>query len=253
MICIYDVHGGLDMSHSSSTSVRTVRHQSPPIGPVAIVFTLLFCAGLIPVTAFGGRPYFPGPWEPAQTIVHFFQARPSAVVLCAFLQFGSAVPLAIFTASIVSRMRFFRIQAAGPNIALFGGFAAAGIVIANASVLWAMAHPGVALDTPLTVALYYLSYVLGGPAYAVCLGLLMAGISVPLLFVRMVPRWIPIFGLVLAVAGQLSWLNLEIPQTLFLIPLTRFPGFIWMIAVGFMLPATRPAGAAQAAAAEVQQ
>lgn len=235
-----------------SPTIPTVRHQSPPLGPVAVVFTLLFCAGLFPVTAFGGRPYFPGPWEPAQTIVHFFQARSSAVVLCAFLQFGSAVPLAIFTASIVSRLRFFRIQAAGPNIALFGGFAAAGVVIANASVLWAIAHPGVAQDNPLTVALYYLSYALGGPAYAVCLGLLMAGISVPLLLMRMVPRWIPILGLVLAVFGQLSWLNLEIPQTLLLIPLTRFPGFIWMIAAGFALPPTRPAGPSAASASEVQ-
>jgi hypothetical protein len=27
--------------------------------------------------------------------------------------------------------------------------------------------------------------------------------------------------------------------TLFLIPLTRFPGFIWLIAAGFALPKTR--------------
>jgi hypothetical protein len=29
-----------------------------------------------------------------------------------------------------------------------------------------------------------------------------------------------------------------IPQALFLIPLTRFPGFIWLIAAGFALPRT---------------
>jgi hypothetical protein len=36
----------------------------------------------------------------------------------------------------------------------------------------------------------------------------------------------------------LSALNLVIPQVLFLIPLTRFPGFIWLIAAGFILPAS---------------
>jgi hypothetical protein len=41
---------------------------------------------------------------------------------------------------------------------------------------------------------------------------------------------------VLAVAGVLSWFNLVFPQVLFLIPLVRFPGFIWLIATGFMLP-----------------
>ncbi|MGI8959585.1 MAG: hypothetical protein ACR2IV_07475 [Bryobacteraceae bacterium] len=44
------------------------------------------------------------------------------------------------------------------------------------------------------------------------------------------------FGLLLAVAGELSWLNLVFPQILFLVPLVRFPGFIWLIAVGFALP-----------------
>jgi hypothetical protein len=46
------------------------------------------------------------------------------------------------------------------------------------------------------------------------------------------------FGLALAVIGELSALSLVIPQALFLIPLTRFPAFIWMIVAGFRLPKT---------------
>jgi hypothetical protein len=45
-----------------------------------------------------------------------------------------------------------------------------------------------------------------------------------------------VFGLLLAVAVELSWFNLVFPQVLFLIPLVRFPGFIWLIATGFLLP-----------------
>lgn len=220
-----------------STSTTAIdRHRSPHLGALAIVFTVLFCMGLFPVTWFGGMPYFPGPWEPAHTIVAFFQARPSAVGLCAFLQFGSAIPLGIFTASAVSRMEFLGVRAAGPRIALFGGFATAFVLIANACVLWAMARPEVASDTALTVALYYLAYALGGPGYSVSFGLLMAGLSVPLLFMRITPRWVPILGLLLAACGELSWINLQIPSAIFLVPLTRFPGFVWLIAVGFALP-----------------
>src|SRR5271166_5744629 len=105
---------------SSATASAVQRHPSPPLGMVAIAFTVLFCAGLYPVTAFGGKPYFPGPWEPTQTIVSFFHLRPTAAQLCAFLQFGSAVPLGIFTATAVSRLRFLGIEAAGAHIALFG-------------------------------------------------------------------------------------------------------------------------------------
>jgi hypothetical protein len=224
---------------ASSTAVAPERHASPHLGALAIVFTILFCAGLYPVTALGGLQHFPRPWEPAQTIDAFFLLRPKAVLLCAFLQFGSAIPLGIFTATVVSRLRFLGVKAAGAHIALFGGFAAAFATASAAIVLWTMTRPGIALDVTLTQALYFLGFGLDGPGYSVPLGLLMAGVSIPALGYRLVPRWISILGLLLAVCGELSWLNLEFPGAVFLIPLTRFPGFIWMIALGFTLPTAR--------------
>ncbi len=226
------------MSSPNETAQPVLRHHSPHLGIVAIVFAVLFCAGLYPVTGFGGKPYFPGPWESAQTIVAFFQARPSAVLLCAFLQFGAAIPLGIFTASAVSRLKFLGVKAAGADIALFGGFATAIAVMSCSSVLWTMTRPEVVHDTPVTLALYYFAFGLGGPGYSVPLGLLIAGLSVPLLFLRLTPRWIPIAGLVIALVGELSWLNIMFPAALPLIPLTRFPAFLWLIALGFALPTT---------------
>jgi hypothetical protein len=44
---------------------------------------------------------------------------------------------------------------------------------------------------------------------------------------------------VVAVIGELSWLNILLPKALLLIPLTRFPGFVWIIAAGFALPSER--------------
>ena len=69
-------------------AAQGIRHQSPPLGILAIVYMVLFCAGLYPVTLFGGMPYYPGPWEPIQTITAFFQARPHAV--CSALSCNSA-------------------------------------------------------------------------------------------------------------------------------------------------------------------
>jgi hypothetical protein len=223
------------------------QHPSPPLGLVAIVFTGLFCAGLFPVTAFGGTPYFPGPWESAQTMSSFVRLRSSAALLCAFLQFGSAIPLGIFTASVTSRLHFLGARAAGVSIALFGGFGAAAAVASSSMVLWAITQPGIASDTTLTAGLYYVGYALGGPGYTVTFGLLMAGVSIVSWFYRLLPRWICIFGFVLAISGELSWLNLELPKALFLVPLTRFPGFIWIIAAGFALPTRARAKAKEAA------
>ena len=122
------------MSETATVS-PSARRRSPPLGFAARTHTVLFCVALYPVTAFGGEPNFPGPYESAQTLLAFFQARPAALLLCAFLQFGPAIPLGIFTASAVSWLRFLGVGAAGADIALFGGFATSFLIMANARVL----------------------------------------------------------------------------------------------------------------------
>jgi hypothetical protein len=223
---------------SSPRAETRLRHAGPPLGLVATSFVLLFLAGLYPVTAFGGEPVFPGPGESLDVIVTFFQTRPSAVLLCAALQFGAAIPLGIFTATVVNQLRFLGIRAAGIYIALFGGFATAFNMMAASSVLWTMSYPGIAQDPTLLQALYRLDFALGGPGFSVPFGLLIAGVSVTAGFRKVLPRWIVILGLVVAVVGELSWLDILFPQALLLIPLTRFPGFVWLIAAGFALPTT---------------
>jgi hypothetical protein len=217
---------------------QRIRHAGPPLGFVATVFALLFLAGLYPVTMFGGLPYFPGPWESADTIVAFFQARPTAVLMCAALHFGAAIPLGIFTATVASRLHFLGVRAAGATIALFGGFATALTMLGSSSVLWTLAHPGITQDRPLVQALYWLNQALGGSGFSVPFGLLIAGIAIPAGFLKLLPKWLVVSGMALAVCGELSWLNLIVPQALFLVPLTRFPGFAWLIAAGFALPTT---------------
>lgn len=226
------------MNSQTIPHAPTVRHPGPHLGVVATIFVVLFLAGLYPVTMFGGAPYFPGPGESVGTIISFFQLRPSAVLLCAFFHFGAAVTLGIFTATVVSQLRFLGVRAAGAYIALFGGLATAFNMGASASVLWVMARPGITQNATLVQALYYLQYVFGGPGFSVPLGLLMAGVSIPSAFMKLLPNWLVVFGLLLAVCGELSWLNLISPKALFLIPLTRFPAFIWLIATGFLLPKT---------------
>lgn len=225
------------MNSIQSSSTR-VRHASPPLGPVATVYTALFLAGLYPVTLFGGTPGFPGPSEPLPVISTFFLARPSAVLVCAALHFGAAIPLGIFTASVVSRLRFLGVRAAGTDIALFGGVATSLTLLTASSLLWAMSYPEVAHDGPLLEALYRLQFALGGPGFSVPLGLLIAGVSVTSGFWKLLPKWLVFSGLAIAVIAELSWLDILVPRALPLIPLTRFPSFVWLIAVGFALPNT---------------
>jgi hypothetical protein len=61
-------------------------------------------------------------------------------------------------------------------------------------------------------------------------------IAVTSLFTSLLPRTGAWIGIAIGVVGELSWLSLIIPQALFLVPLTRFPAFIWLIWAGFRLP-----------------
>jgi hypothetical protein len=212
------------------------KHAGPPPGWLALVYMGLFLAGLYPVTIFGGKPYFPPPSAPSDAITTFFQSRYAALLLCAFLQFGAAIPLGIFAATAASQLRFLGIRAAGANIAFFGGIATASNMIVSSSLLWAMRYPGVAHDATLIQALYRFDFALGGPGFSVPFGLLLAGISVTAGIARLLPRWLATIGLVIAFAGELSWFEIIFPKLLFLIPLTRFPGFLWLVAAGFLLP-----------------
>src|SRR6266581_8744148 len=102
----------------TTTNIANNKHAGPHPGIVAIVYTLLFNAGLYQVISFTGGPHFPGPWESSETITTYFQGHPNAVMVCAFLQFCAAIPLGIFVATMVSRLRFLGVRAAGPSIAL---------------------------------------------------------------------------------------------------------------------------------------
>jgi len=222
-------------------------HRGPHPGALAIIYTLLFNLGLYFVVSFrppeqltasatAVRPYFPGPWESAQTIVAYFQNHSHSVLLCAFLQFGAAIPLGIFAATMVSRLRFVGVRAAGADIALFGGFMAALNVAISALLLWVMAYPGIADERSVVRTLYYIVFAVGGVGFSVPMGLLIAGISIPGLMMKLLPKWLAIFGLTLGVIGELSFFSLVIPSAVFLIPLTRFPSFVWLIFAGFKLP-----------------
>lgn len=223
------------------------RHGAPNPGILALVYAGLFIAGLSFVVTFqppehqessatAVRPYFPGPWESPQTITTYFQTHRDQVLWCAFLQFGAAIPLGLFTAVMVSRLLHLGVKSAGAHIALFGGAMAALDIAIQALALWVMAVSGIAENGGALLALYYLVFAIGGVGFSVPMGILIVGISIPTLLSKLLPRWVPVAGLVLAVVGELSFFSLVISKALFLIPLTRFPSFLWLMAAGFLLP-----------------
>ena len=210
----------------------------PHPGIVAIVSAVLFCVSVALFESMHGL-HFPYPGDTAATMVTYFSAAATRVQFGAFLQCGSAIALGIVTAAATNRMRSLGACGIGIRVAFFGGSLAAFLSLLEAGVVWILAQPGIAdastHSAPLVRALYLFAFMLDGPAYAGSLGLLLAGLSVAGLLTRLLPRWLAWVGLVVAALGELSFLSMLQPIFGMLIPLTRFPGYLWLIIAGFIL------------------
>jgi hypothetical protein len=229
------------------------RHRGPSLVAVAITYVVLFLASLAISAAMAGGQHLPSPFQSAEESARFFAQHAKAVQVMAFLQFGAAVPLGIFAASASSRVQFLGMKVAGINIAFFGGIGAAFALTFSSLGEWVLSQPGVLVSAATVRALHLLCFTAGGPGHVVPFGLLVAGISVVAGLQRFVPRWLMTFGLVTALIAELSTLVLIVPTAGYLLPLARFPGFVWMILVGAMLPRVKAPVRARGAATVVFQ
>src|SRR5271156_1685206 len=168
----------------------TPRFRGPSLILLATVHILIFVAGLVAAaTLRHGAPYIT-PFAPAEQLRAFFAQSPMAGRVSNFFLFGSAVPFGIFAVTTVSRLRYMGVRAAGTNIALLGGLTATIALLLSGIVGWVLSVPEVSASAPVVKAIYFLNFLLGGVVFAVGFGLLVAGVSVPCHFMRLLPRWI---------------------------------------------------------------
>jgi hypothetical protein len=213
--------------------------RGPSLILLGTIHILLVAAGLVAAaTLRHGAPYV-NPYAAAETVRAFFEQNPSAVRVSSFFLFASAVPLGIFAVTMVSRLRSLGVQTAGTNIALLGGLTASNALIVSGLFGWVLSLPDVAGSVPVVRAIFFLSFLFGGAAYAVGFGLLAAGVCVTSYFYRLLPRWLTALGMLVAVAGEFSSLSLVAYPANFLIPITRYLGFIWMMLAAVKLTKSR--------------
>lgn len=217
---------------------RSRKFAGPPLLPVAIIHVLLFGASVAVSAILRHGQTYANPYGPIEDAQRFFTANPQALRWSAFFFFGSAVPLGIYTATVVGRLRFLEVRAAGTHIALFGGFAAALSLAVSALCSWVLSVPEVNSSVATLRLMHFLSFLAGGVAFAVGFGLLVAGVSVTSFFARLLPRWLVWFGLLIALTGELSSISLVAYPMAFALPITRFGGFIWLIGVAALMPKT---------------
>ena len=211
------------------------RFRGPSLILLATVHILVFVAGLVAAaTLRHGAPYVT-PFAPAEGMRLFFAQSPTAVRVSNFFLFASAVPFGIFAVTIVSRLRFMGVRAAGTNITLLGGLIATIALMLSGITGWVLSVTEVSASAQLVKAIFFLCFLLGGTVYSVGFGLLAAGVSVTSYFMRLLPRWMVVLGILLAITGELSSFSLIAYPANFFIPVTRYLGLIWMVSVAVAL------------------
>jgi hypothetical protein len=211
------------------------RFRGPSLILLATFHILVFVAGLVAAATLRHGASFVTPFAPAEEVRLFFAQSPTAVRASNFFLFASAVPFGIFAVTTVSRLRFMGVRAAGTNITFLGGLIATIALILSGTTGWVLSVPEVSASAQAVKAIFFLCFLFGGAVYSVGFGLLAAGVSVTSYFMRLLPRWIVVLGMLLAITGELSSLSLIAYPANFFIPVTRYLGLIWMVSVAVAL------------------
>lgn len=208
----------------------------------AIAYTALFVASLV-VAAVFAEGAIPQPTTPTPPLLAYLQANPGVTETISLLQFLSAVALAILAVQLNADLRARAVGPAAPGggvgVVSVGGVGAALLLALSALVAWVMARPELVNDPGAARQLVGLSFVLGGPGHAAFLGLFYGGIALAARSSGALPPWLTASGLVLATAGGLAAFAIVAYSMALFVPLARFFGFLWLIAVAITLARSR--------------
>jgi hypothetical protein len=181
----------------------------------------------------------PRPDSSAADVLAYTAANATLVGVAAALLFGSAFPLVVYAATVLRRFRRLGIAAPGPVMGLAGAVLAAAALMASALFSWAAAQTAGLGDPAIARLLATLWFATGGVGFVAPFGLLLAGIAVPALIGRLLPAWLAWAGLVVAALAVLSTFALITPALYVLLPVGRFGGLLFLLAVAVLLPVAR--------------
>ena len=205
------------------------RQSGPPLLIPAIVMAV-FTAASAALGATAARDNSPGLL--AYELTHHWSQ-----LLLGALVFGTSLPLLIWSATVYRRLHRLGVTAPGSAIAYGGGLLAAASLALSGLLTWTETQ--LTGSAELMHALSTLSFAAGGPGFVVPFAMLIAGVAVPGLILRLLPAALAWSGLIIAALGALATVALLTPALDFLLPIGRFGGLIWLIAVSVTLPVTR--------------
>jgi hypothetical protein len=222
------------MTISTASPPRAPRRaqEGPPLLIPALSLAGLTVAGAI----IGGAG--PRPDSAPADVLAYSAANPTLAAVGAALLFGTAFPLVVFAATAVTRYRRLGVSAPGPLMGFAGAVLAAASVSLSALFSWAAVQTAPLGDPAIAKLLSQLWFATGAFGFAAPMGLLVLGLAVPAVIMKLLPAWLAWAGMVIGVLALLSTFGLITSALYPLIPVGRFGGLAFLLAVAVLLPRT---------------
>jgi hypothetical protein len=220
-----------------TTAPPAARRGGPQGGPPLLAPALAYGALTIASVALSAR--IPQPAASAASLLAYVRSHHTFMQVAGCLEFAATVPLAIWTATGYRRLRTLGVNAPGAVIGLAGGLLAAASLALSGLVSWTVSQVSGTVEAGLARVLADLSFATGGTGFVAPLGLLLAGMAVPALILRLLPGWLAWTGLAVAAIAELSTFSLLTSALDATLPVGRFGGLLWLVAVSVLLPRTR--------------
>jgi hypothetical protein len=218
-----------------STIIST--NQSSLITFTALHFLFFFASLVaIPILAPGSR--IPNPFGNDANMRTFFLNAASAIRVSDFLQLASALCLGASSTLFCNALGQTGDRRTAPWLIAGGGSGAAVMLALSSLFSWAMVSPGAADLGSALHAFQFIPFLLGGPGWAGFFAIFLAGVTIGTR--GLLPRWLRIAGYFLifvSAAATPVLLSIVFSPCL---PIARFLGFVWLIAVSIDLT-RRPA------------
>lgn len=212
----------------------TATHPTRDGGPPPLVPALAFGVLTVAATVLGAG--MPRPAATAAEVLSYDTANATVISVAAALLLGSTLPLVISAATLYRRLRRLGVLAPGPMMGVAGAILAATALAASAVFSWTAAQSTGLGDPAIARVLTTLSFASGSVGFVAPFGLYLAGIAVPALILRLLPRMLAWAGLVVAVLALLTPVALISDALYPLLPVGRFGGVLFLIASAALLP-----------------
>ena len=213
------------------TGETTISHRryTSALPVFTILHALLFVASLVAIPIMAPGSKIPNPFTNDATARAFFLSAATAIRVSAFLQLASALCLGIACALLGTLASIPKLKVLPTVLIVSGGCGATIMQALSALFSWAIASPGSADLGPALHAFQFVPFLLGGPGWAGFFAIFTAGVTIGI--GDHLPRWLRSSGYLLSFISAAATLVLVSIVFSPCLPLARFPGFLWLIAV----------------------